>query len=138
MHKKFLANYLRIKILKNLNLGGKLYLLNLRPITKINNICGEMKYFDWHSFHFIVVLIFDGYSEIGVHVRSNHCYSIFLMRLIRKRAIKVMFFFSPKRPVFLHACATCSKLPPYIYISLFSCHLLKQVTMKKINPRKTP
>ena len=37
---------------------------------------------------------------LGEHVRSNLCYLIYLRHLIK-----------PKRPFFLHACATCSELP---------------------------
>ena len=40
------------------------------------------------------ILIFDGYAEIGAHVRSELCYLILLRHLIRSRAyIKVLGFF---------------------------------------------
>ena len=49
----------------------------------------------------------DGNSEIGAHVGSNLCHLICLKHLINSRA--VIGFFSLQ--IFLHACATCSKLP---------------------------
>ena len=51
--------------------------------------------------------------EIGIHVRSNHCYLNCLRRLIRSSAVTIGFFFS-KKPFFLHACAACSELPSYL------------------------
>ena len=55
-----------------------------------------------------MVLILDGHSKIGAHVRSNLYYhKICLGHLLRP------FFFS-KRPIFLNACPTRSVLPSYI------------------------
>ena len=51
-----------------------------------------------------MVLIIDGNSEEGAHVRSKLCYSISLRYLIRSSAVKNRIF-SP------HACATYSELP---------------------------
>ena len=60
-----------------------------------------------------MVLKLDGKSEIGAHhVRSNLCYLICLRHLIRSRAVTDLF--SPKRSIFLHACATRSELPSNI------------------------
>ena len=53
-----------------------------------------------------MVLILDGNSEIGAHVWSNLCYLICLRHLIRSKTVTNLIF-----PIFLHACATCSKLP---------------------------
>ena len=40
-----------------------------------------------------LVLILDGYSEIGAHVRSNRCYLICLSHLFRSRAVLNRIFF---------------------------------------------
>ena len=47
----------------------------------------------------VMVLILDSNSEIGAHVKSNLCF---------------LTIFPKKRPIFLHACATYSELPPNI------------------------
>ena len=57
-----------------------------------------------------MALIIHGSSELGAHVRSNLCYLICLGHLIKSRAFKNRIF-SLKRPIFFHACATCSELP---------------------------
>ena len=49
----------------------------------------------------IMVVILDGNSEIGAHVRSNLCYLICLWHLLRAH------FSSPKTPIFIHVRATC-------------------------------
>ena len=51
-----------------------------------------------------MVLILDGNSEIGAHVRSDLCY------LIRWRAVTNRIFSSEKN-YFHYACATCYELP---------------------------
>ena len=56
----------------------------------------------------MMVSILDGNSRIGAHVRSNLCYLICLRYLIRSRAVTNRIFFSPKRSIFLHACAKFS------------------------------
>ena len=56
-----------------------------------------------------MVLILDGNSEIGAHVWSNACSLIRLRHLNRSRAITNRFL-SPKRQIFLHACASCSEV----------------------------
>ena len=56
-----------------------------------------------------VVLILDGNSENGAHVRNNLCYLICLRYLIRSRAVTNLVF--PKRPIFLDACATFYESP---------------------------
>ena len=53
----------------------------------------------------------EGNSEIGAHARKNLFYLIGLRHLIRLRVVSNRFFLSPKRPIFLHACTTCSELP---------------------------
>ena len=50
----------------------------------------------------------------GAHVRSNLSYLICFRHLIRSKAVTNMIFFSPKRPIFFHACATCFELPSHI------------------------
>ena len=52
--------------------------------------------------------ILDGNSEMGPHVRRNICYVISLGR--EQSQIEI----APERPIFLHACATCSELPSNI------------------------
>ena len=53
-------------------------------LTKI--LCKRLtRYFDFLQ---AVVLILDGNSEIGAHVKSNLCYLICLRRFIRSRAVK--------------------------------------------------
>ena len=59
-----------------------------------------------------MVLILDGNSEIDAHVRSNFCYLI-CWRLIRFKAATKRFF-SRKRPILLHSCATFSESPSHI------------------------
>ena len=59
-----------------------------------------------------MVLMVDGISEIGAHVRSNIC-SLFKAFDYFESSHKSDYLY-PKRPVFLHACATCSQLPFYI------------------------
>ena len=48
----------------------------------------------------MVLLIYVNSAIKGAHVRSNFCYKLDL--------------FVPKRPNFLHACATCSEIPSHI------------------------
>ena len=60
-----------------------------------------------------MVLILDSISEIGAHAMSNVCYFICLRHLITSRAVTNRIF-SPKRPIFLRGCATCSELPSNI------------------------
>ena len=55
----------------------------------------------------------DGNSEIGAHVRSNLCYLTCFRHLISSRAVTNRFF-SPKRPLYLYACAKRSELPSNI------------------------
>ena len=65
------------------------------------------------SFRGIIVLISNmviGCSEIGAHL-SRKIGNLFCIRhLIRSRAVTPRILF-PKRPIFLHSCATCSELP---------------------------
>ena len=56
-----------------------------------------------------MVLISDGSSEPGMHVRSNLCYLICLRHLIKLRTITNRIF--SEKTNFFHACATCSELP---------------------------
>ena len=51
-----------------------------------------------------MVLILDGNSEIGAHVRSNLCYLICLGHWIRSRVVINRDFFYEKNPIlFMHA-----------------------------------
>ena len=47
---------------------------------------------------------------------------ITLPNLIISRAVTKHIFFSPKRPIFLHACATCSELPSNISYMVSPVH----------------
>ena len=60
-----------------------------------------------------MVFMLDVNSKIGAHIWSNLCYSIFVRHLITSNAVTNRIF-SPKRPIFLHACAACSELPSNI------------------------
>ena len=62
----------------------------------------------------LMVLILDGNSEIGSHVRSNLCCLICLRHLIRSRTLTNRIFFSQKITICFHACATCYELPSNI------------------------
>ena len=71
------------------------------------------------------VFILDGNFTIGAHVRSNLSYLICLGRLIRPRLVS-RWMFSPKRTIFLHACAPCSELPSYIISIHQTCIIIKK------------
>ena len=58
----------------------------------------------------IMVIILDGYSDIGALLRSNLCYLICLYKT-EDRAVTNWIF--RKKTIFLHACATYSVLPSY-------------------------
>ena len=62
-----------------------------------------------------MALVVDGNSEIGAHIRCTLFYLISFMHLVGSKAVTFMAvtdrFYSPNRPSFLHACATCSELP---------------------------
>ena len=66
-----------------------------------------------------MVLILDGNSEIDAHVRSNLCYVISSGHSNRYRSVTNLMFY-PKRPVFFHACATCSEIPSNISAMLMT------------------
>ena len=68
-----------------------------------------------------MALISDGNFEIGAHVVANLCSLISLRHL---RDVTNRMFFSPKRPTFLHACATCSEIPSDITTKPFLEYLL--------------
>ena len=59
----------------------------------------------------ILVLILNGNSEIGAHVKSNLCHLNCLMHLNRSKAVTTRIFSLCQK---LHVCATCSKLPSNI------------------------
>ena len=61
-----------------------------------------------------MVLILNGNSEIGTHVRSNFCELICLRHLIISRAVMNWIFFFSAKTYFLHACKPCSELPTNI------------------------
>ena len=61
------------------------------------------------------MLILDGNLETVADVKSNLCYLICLRHLIGSSAVLNRgFFFSEKKTIFLHACATCSEIPSNI------------------------
>ena len=64
-------------------------------------------------------------SEMGVQVQSKISNLIFLRHFLRSTEVKIGF--SPKRPIFLHACGSCSELPPDI--STMCTTLLSQSTI---------
>ena len=64
-----------------------------------------------------MVLISDGNSDIGAHVRSNSCFFICLKSLIKARAV-TNHICSTKITIFLHACETCTELLSNISIML--------------------
>ena len=49
-----------------------------------------------------MVLILDGNSEIGVHIRSNLCFWTCFRHLIHSGAVTIGIFSSPKWTIFLH------------------------------------
>ena len=57
---------------------------------------------------YLMVLILDGNSEIGTHVRRNLWYFIYLGYWEQSQ---IGFSFSIIEVYFLHTCATCSDLP---------------------------
>ena len=67
-------------------------------MSKILTVSGSCWGFDNDPYPwvFFMVLILDGNSEIGAHIRRNICYLICLMHLIRSKAVTNQFF-PPKR-----------------------------------------
>ena len=57
-----------------------------------------------------MIVMLDGKSEIGAHVRSNYYYLNRLRHLIRMKAVTIRILFTPKRFSFFHTYATCSEL----------------------------
>ena len=72
------------------------------------------------TFHGTYVLILDGNSEIGAHVRSNLCHLIWIRHLISSGVVLKGYFFYPKILFFFHAYATCYELPFYIGSVVFT------------------
>ena len=60
-----------------------------------------------------MMLLLDGNSEIGAHLRSDIVNLICSMHLIRSRAVSNLKFI-PEKPFFLHTCAICFELPSNI------------------------
>ena len=56
------------------------------------------------------MVLIQGNPTICAHVESNLCYMI-TQDLSLVRGQSKIDLFSPKRPIFLHACATGSELP---------------------------
>ena len=77
----------------------------------VSNFVIQLYVFLFLSHQTMVLIFIDGKSEIGVQLRRNICYLVSLRHLIRSRAVTNLILFSPLRPIFLHACATCSELP---------------------------
>ena len=61
-----------------------------------------------------LVLIFDGSSGNRGKVQSL-LFDLFKAFFFDREQSQIGFFSSPKRPIFLNACATCSELPSIIY-----------------------
>ena len=81
--------------------------------------------------------IWDGNSEISANLRSNLGYLICYRHLPRSRAVTNLIFFLQKRPVFLHMCATCFKLPSNMdNISLI--YLLDNVFLTVVSQIRIP
>ena len=100
------------------------------------NICTDPEL--WPTTFYIInidtmVLILDGNS--GAQVKSNLCYLTCLRRFIRSRAVtNRIIFFSPKIPIFLHACASCYDLPSNINTmnTIFSLDIIIQSTANEM------
>ena len=67
-----------------------------------------------------MVLILDVNSEIGAHVRRNWLFGLF-NAFYKIESSHKSDNFSPKRPIFLYACATHSEKPSYIR-TMFPLH----------------
>ena len=65
-----------------------------------------------------MVLILEGHSEIGAHVRSNPCYLICSRQLIRSIAVTNRIFFLSKRDLcsFKRAQHVLSSMPMHIFL----------------------
>ena len=61
-----------------------------------------------------MVLVLEGNTEIGAHIRSNLCFLMFKAFDVIKGSDKSYFF--TMKALSLHACATCSELPSNISI----------------------
>ena len=59
----------------------------------------------------IMVLVLDGNSETGAHIRSTVCFLYLFKAFDWIESSHKADFFSPKRPTFIYVCATCSELP---------------------------
>ena len=87
----------RIRIRNSAVMSGQVSASHLHPL--IEPVCRA----------YTMVPILDGNSHVSAHLRSNPCYLICLRPLIRSRAVTLWIFFYPeKKPIILHACATCS------------------------------
>ena len=76
-----------------------------------------------------MVLVLDGISQKGAHVRSNLCY-LTCLRLLIKREPAQIGYFSPKRPFFDHACATCTELPSNVtMLGVFSLYIFGFISL---------
>ena len=62
-----------------------------------------------------MVLILDGSSEVGGHVRPISVIWFNEGNWLEKEQSKIGFFFSPKRSIFIHGSATCSELTSIIF-----------------------
>ena len=67
-----------------------------------------------------MVLILDGYSEIGAQVRSDLGYLICLRHLFKSRTVTNL----KESHIFLHTCAKCSELPSNISTMSFLFYAL--------------
>ena len=78
----------------------------------------------------MVLILYD--SEIGAHVSSNLCYFICSRHLIRSYAVTDRIFFSPKGPIFLYSCGTCSERQSNINTKIMFLNLEDKTNKKWI------
>ena len=80
--------------------------------SEINNLYMLDKWPFIRSTRKTIVLISDGNSWIGAHVRVNLSFLTCKQRLVREQA-QIRYFY-PKIPIFLHVCATFKELPSMV------------------------
>ena len=82
----------------------------------------------------VILLILDGNTDIGVHIRRLLWHLICLRHFLRSREVTIrIFFFSEKNPILLHACATCFELPS----NICAMHLKGLRTVNKVSSLPT-
>ena len=82
-----------------------------------------------------MLLVLDGYSEIGAHIGSNLCYLICSWLMIRSREVTNRIFVILKDGFSIHTCATYSELPYNIVTLLPSSKRIFNLNLlRKQNP----